>query len=122
MVGIIIGILLIVFNSYLLSQVLPTVIHGQSFVAEINRGRAFTVAEYELDGEKYTFDLSDTIVRENQKTVRFYYTDNIKEAITVNWRMYGISYFIYITIVILGILGVENISIKDLIKKRQKKV
>lgn len=120
-VGIILGILFFIFNSYFFVRDMTYVIGGESFVANIVRTEVYTVAEYEHDGRTYSFDLDEVQIGNNQKNIRFYYKGDIKEAIAVNWRVYILSYFVYIIMFCLGILGVKNIRIKDIIKKIRKK-
>ncbi|MDO5154976.1 MAG: hypothetical protein Q4D51_03330 [Eubacteriales bacterium] len=111
------GILALIFNSYFFVKVLKVVVGGESFQADIVRGRVFTVAEYK-DGDKtYQFDLNDTIISDKKTKIRMYYKGEIKEAITINWGVYAFSYLVYLLILVSGILNVKNIGIKDLIRK-----
>lgn len=113
------AILMIVFNSYFLVRNLKIVIGGHSIDAEIVRGKVYTTAEYVENGIKHSYNLSGTILEDNQTHVRLYYKDDIDQAIPIYWPMYIYSYIAYIFIFAYGILGLYNKGIKDLFIKKK---
>lgn len=103
-VWIVFGLLLIIFNSYFLVRNLKVVIGGESFEAQIQKSDIYKVATYEVDGEKYSFDLKrlGAITSKNQETITLYYKGEIKDAIAINWFSYGISYPVYLAMIGFG--------------------